>query len=167
VKIEESLLKITSMFIEDEREYEERTPGTDSIYQITLGQVYYLEAIRKLGSPTFGELAEYLKVSKPTVTAAIRRLIDLNYVYKSRSEKDHRVYHIHLDERGKRYFEGRETAHLELGRRIRKCLTDKEEKRLEELFSKIVNCLHEQTSRSRHLGPDNLQYSSDSVQRGL
>ena len=62
----------------------------------------YLETIDILDNPNITELAQQLKLSKPTVKVAIDKLIEKEYyIYKIRSDEDRRSAHLHLTEKWK------------------------------------------------------------------
>lgn len=68
--------------------------------QITLTQLIYLDCIYNLGNPTFKEVAEDLKLAKPTITNTVNKLINDGYLNKIQSIDDRRVFHLHLTKMG-------------------------------------------------------------------
>ena len=80
---------------------EEAAKEQFNLVQLTTHQMNYLETIDILDNPNITELAQQLKLSKPTVKVAIDKLIEKEYVYKIRSDEDRRSAHLHLTEKGK------------------------------------------------------------------
>lgn len=107
---------------------------------ITINQCYYLDAIHRLCNPPFSELAKELKVSKASVTTAVNKLINLDYVYKVRSEEDHRIYNIYLTEKGKKAVYIDKETHNNFAKYIKGCLNEEETEQLIKIFKKIINC---------------------------
>lgn len=112
----------------------------EELSDITINQCYYLDAIHRLGNPPFSELAKELKVSKASVTAAINKLINLDYVYKVRSDEDRRTYNIYLSEKGKKAVYIDKENHKILAKYIKECLNGEETEQLTKIFKKIINC---------------------------
>ena len=67
---------------------------------------YYLIIIDSMGKPNFSEIAEVLGVTKPAVSAIVRKLSDMELIFKSQSEKDKRVFYVELTEKGKNILNG-------------------------------------------------------------
>lgn len=107
--------------------------------EINLTQFQYISVINQNGDLSFTDLAQALNLSKPAVTSIINKLIDQGYVYKRQSEKDRRVYHIHLTEEGKQVAGAYEESRMEYVDGIHRRLTDSEFNRLLELMEKALH----------------------------
>ena len=105
---------------------------------LTLTQMHYLETINLLHNPNLTELASSLKLTKPTVTVAIDKLIDKNYVSKVQSDADRRSAHLHLTEKGKQINQIHELAHKTISDSICQKLNSKEQQLLIVLMNKIL-----------------------------
>jgi len=105
---------------------------------ITMHQMLYLETIARLKHPTFGEIADSLNVTRPSVSTIIKKLIKLGYVKKSQSLADGRVYHLYLTDKGLRFNELHNEVHQILARRITENLDQDEIESLAELLTKIT-----------------------------
>lgn len=68
---------------------------------MTLNHLFYLEAIASLVEPTLSELADTLKVSKPSVTTMVNKLIKEGIVIKLQSSHDKRIFTVSLTQLGK------------------------------------------------------------------
>lgn len=69
--------------------------------ELQLNQLHYLKIIDRTVDISFGEFAEILKVTKPSVTEIINKLIKLDVVEKAQCTLDKRKYYIKLTEKGR------------------------------------------------------------------
>lgn len=79
--------------------------------ELTATQFHYLEIIGELENPTITELAIAMKLTKPSVTAAIDRLVVKGLVRKVHSDIDKRSSHLHLTEFGEQINKRHDFAH--------------------------------------------------------
>jgi DNA-binding MarR family transcriptional regulator len=119
-------------------ELESQAFESEGFSEITMRQMLYLETIDFLGTPTFSDLAEHLRVTLPSVSGIIKRLIHLGYVQKQQSADDGRVYFLSLTEKGLRFNDLHDEVHKILAQRIIKNLKEEEIEDLAELLSKIT-----------------------------
>ncbi len=105
---------------------------------ITMTQMLYLETIARLEQPTFGDIAGHLKVTRPSVSIIVKKLINMGYVNKEQSQDDGRVYHLHLTEKGFRFNELHTEVHKILAQRITENLNTEEIESLAGLLTKIT-----------------------------
>ncbi len=69
--------------------------------KLQLNQLHYLKVIDRTIDITFGKLAEILKITKPSVTEIVNKLIKLECVEKKRCHMDKRIFYIRLTEKGR------------------------------------------------------------------
>lgn len=69
--------------------------------ELQLNQLHYLKIIDRTVDISFGEFAEILKVTKPSVTEIVNKLIKQNVVEKAQCTRDKRKYYIKLTEKGR------------------------------------------------------------------
>jgi DNA-binding MarR family transcriptional regulator len=81
--------------------YEESAREQFHLSSMTPTQMQYLNAFNSLENPNLTELAIALRLSKPTVKVAVDKLIEKDFVYKTRSDSDGRSEILHLTEKGK------------------------------------------------------------------
>jgi DNA-binding MarR family transcriptional regulator len=105
---------------------------------LTLIQMHYLEVINYLDNPNITELAAALRLKKPTVTVAVEKLIEKDYLFKVQSDADRRSQHIHLTEKGKLINEMHDYAHRRIVEYIGRNLTSGEMNDLVRLLGKVV-----------------------------
>ncbi len=139
MQFEQVLIQINEIFHESITQYKEEMVGKSEFSDITVSQLFYLEAIYHLHNPTLSQLADHLKVSKASATAAVQKLIRKGLVSKTQSSTDQRVYHVHLSGAGERLIEAEMRALSEFAGNIKKSLTAHERKQLVKIFQKIIS----------------------------
>ena len=108
------------------------------IKDITHHQLNYLKVIIRMKNPTISELASELKLTKPTVTVMIDKLVAKGYVKKVKSDEDRRCSHLHIDNKGEQINDILDNVHEELAGKISRKLNETETRILMELLKKIV-----------------------------
>ena len=126
--------RLSNMVVQTEEAAKEKFDLTG----LTLTQLHYLETINLLRNPNLTELAANLKLTKPTVTVAIEKLIEKNYVSKVQSDEDRRSAHLHLTEKGKQINQIHELAHKTISDTICLKLNSDEQQLLIEILNKIL-----------------------------
>lgn len=71
-----------------------------------IGDYYYLLAIYNMQHPNFGDVAETLNLTKPAISALIKRLQKHGLIEKSQSEDDKRIFYLELTQKGIDLIEG-------------------------------------------------------------
>lgn len=117
---------------------EERAKDEFNTMGLTQTQMHYLETIGQLGNPNMTELATAMKLSKPTVTVAIEKLIEHGCIYKVHSDHDRRTTHLHLTEKGLQLNQTHNFAHRAIAERLSKRLDKQEIETLIELINKSI-----------------------------
>lgn len=108
------------------------------INNFNMNDYYYLTTIYYLKKPNFGELAEELKLTKPAVSAMVKRLIRNNLVEKLQSEEDRRVYYLKLTDKGERIVEGDNKIFDKLTERIKALSTKEDMAKLEKIVEELA-----------------------------
>jgi DNA-binding MarR family transcriptional regulator len=106
--------------------------------ELTLTQMHYLETLRNLKNPNLTELATALELTKPTVTVAIEKLAEKDYVRKVQSDADRRSAHLHLTEKGNLINQMHDFAHRRIAEEMFKEITQEEMTLLVNILSKVV-----------------------------
>lgn len=78
----------------------------EEVNKFSNNDYYYLLVIDSLQKPNFSQIAERLTLTKPAVSAIIRKLINMNLVEKFQSNEDKRIYHVELTEKGRSILSG-------------------------------------------------------------
>ncbi|MCP4296796.1 MAG: winged helix-turn-helix transcriptional regulator [Proteobacteria bacterium] len=71
-----------------------------NVLELKLAQIHQIRIIAKTEHLTFGQFADILGVTKPSVTEIINKLIQQDCVTKNRCSKDGRIFYIGLTEKG-------------------------------------------------------------------
>jgi DNA-binding MarR family transcriptional regulator len=108
------------------------------LLNLTHSQMHYLETIHILHNPNITELSKSLKLTKPTVTVAIDKLIEKDFIYKIQSDKDRRSAHLHLTEKGKLINQMHDYSHSRVAESIMRKLNSEELETLTKLLSKVL-----------------------------
>ena len=69
--------------------------------ELQINQLHYLKVIDRTVDMSFGKFAEILKVTKPSVTEIVGKLINLGVAEKTQCTRDKRIYYIKLTEKGR------------------------------------------------------------------
>ena len=98
---------------------------------LSISEIHLLEAVGEASEdgegPTVSELSERLRISPPSVTAAINKLVTKGYVEKEKSRKDGRMVHITLTKMGQKANLAHRYFHLRMVHSISKDLTEEEQ----------------------------------------
>jgi DNA-binding MarR family transcriptional regulator len=133
-KLEEVIAKVSAYMGRMEEEAKEQY----NFKELTLTQMHYLEMISALVNPNLTELAAAMKLTKPTITVLVDKLIEKELVRKVQSDADRRSTHLHLTERGKLINQMHEYAHRRMAEEIEKKINSEEAVQLARLLEKIM-----------------------------
>jgi DNA-binding MarR family transcriptional regulator len=103
--------------------------------------MHYLEIINDLSNPNITELASEMKLTKPTVTVGLDKLIQKGYVTKIQSDDDRRSSHLHLTKKGMLINQMHEHAHLQFAELMKESLDPSELEQLTVLLEKLTTKL--------------------------
>lgn len=107
---------------------------------------YYLTAIYHLGNPNFSQVAEELGLTKSAISVLIKKLQKMNLIEKVQSEKDKRIFHLCVTEKGKKIVDGDEALYSSLSELIKKLLgNDEQYLFVDKLLSEIVYLLKKES----------------------
>lgn len=134
MKLEEIISKMSAYMGRIEEDAKEQY----NFKELTLTQMHYLEMISELVNPNLTELATAMKLTKPTITVLVDKLIEKELVCKVQSDADKRNTHLHLTEKGKLINQMHEYAHRRMAEDIEKKITHEEASQLTILLEKIM-----------------------------
>jgi len=109
---------------------------------------YYMLVINSLQRPNFTQIAERLGVTKPAVSAIIRKLSAMNLVHKIQSAEDKRVFYVELSEKGKQILEGDQEVYRWIAVNMREIAANEQELQIIERIIKGLVSRLEQKNRS-------------------
>lgn len=107
------------------------------------GQVRFLLTIHRNEGMTQKELGGLLRVEKATTAKAVRKLIELGYVYKNEDELDRRNYRLYLTEQGKQAVPTLLEIRRNINNQALKDFTEKEKETFFAFLDRINNHLIE------------------------
>lgn len=143
VATEEVIVKAINVLSDSMREcmrkYKEETTDSKELFNLTITQLHYLHAIRELDSPTITELAEKFNVQKSTITVAINKLLQREFIDKTSSESDLRVVHVSLSAKGKKVIEIEDRGYYSFASQIMEVLDETERETFAQLLTKVTN----------------------------
>jgi DNA-binding MarR family transcriptional regulator len=105
---------------------------------LTARQLFYLETIREMKNPAYGELARRLGISKPSVTAVVDKLAGLGYVRRIQSDEDRRSFHLHVTEKAEALSAMHREVHEGIAALISRNLAKKELAELTRILNKVI-----------------------------
>lgn len=113
--------------------------------RFTNNDYYYLCVIEALGEPNFSTIAETLNLTRPGVTALVRKLCNMGLVEKHQSEKDKRVYYVSLTQKGKDILNGDREVYRRVTQAIVDfCKTEEERQFMESAIAMLVDKLEKE-----------------------
>ena len=136
------LIQVISKLSHSLGEMEELAKEHYKLTDLTVTQMHYLEAISALNNPNITELATEMQLTKPTVTVAVDKLIERDYLFKVQSDEDRRSAHLHLTEKGQHINEMHLYAHERFAELIRETLNENEIDQMEGLLEKLFAIDH-------------------------
>jgi DNA-binding MarR family transcriptional regulator len=110
-----------------------------SLDHLTFSHYEYLDRIYQMINPTLSELADDMKLSKPSVTVMVNKLIKEGLVEKVQDDVDKRVFHVQLTKLGHDVISIEKDAFMELTKEILNKLNDTEKETLMALLQKAVD----------------------------
>ena len=135
--IEPSLVELIALLTRKVAELQSAMVKEAGFSDLSLRQIYILDIIQGLQNPTPTELASELKISKPSVSAAIDRLETAGYIRKVDSDEDRRSYHLHLTQKGQVFSQAHNETHRHLAQFITRNLEAEDVQQLVRLVGKI------------------------------
>ncbi|EKQ52264.1 MULTISPECIES: MarR family transcriptional regulator [unclassified Clostridium] len=109
--------------------------------QFNITDYYYLTTIYNMDNPNLGEIAEKLKLTKPAISALVKRLAKHNLIEKIKSEEDGRIYYLKVTEKGVKIIEGDNALYKEFADLISEMASKEQLEELNYFLDKIVRVL--------------------------
>ena len=112
---------------------------TEEYKDITNNDMHIIEAIGLDGDSTMSMVAKKMRITAGSLTTSINSLVKKGYVTRKRSDKDRRVVHIMLTEKGeKAYFHHRD-FHIQMVSCATENMDDQEIQRLNRQIHEMEN----------------------------
>lgn len=109
-----------------------------------ISDFYYLTAIYNMEHPNFGDVAEALNLTKPAVSALIKRLMRHELIEKIQCEEDKRIFYLSLTQKGKDMIEGDSRLFSQIETLISRKVNTDQLKALDDLLDVVVSLLAEE-----------------------
>jgi DNA-binding MarR family transcriptional regulator len=106
--------------------------------QLTISQLHYIEAIHSLKYPTISEIANFMKISRPSATVGINRLVNMGVIRKIRSTDDKRILHVQLTATGQQFVNAKQKALKDYETFITEALSQQEANQFKHILEKLV-----------------------------
>ena len=135
--LKKSFSATVNLYIKKENELKANAFAKGQLSKLSITQCHYIAAIGLLKNPTFSDLMRHFKVTNPTVSVIVNRLIKLGFVHKVQSDSDKRVYYLMLTETGKKIPEMEKKAADAFAELIREKLDSSEMKTFLSILNKI------------------------------
>ena len=134
ISLEQTIALVTQLIAEMEASAFQR----DGFAELSMRQVAYLETIARLEHPSFGELAEALGITRPSVTALVGKLMRTGYVQKVQDGEDRRSFPILLTQKGQLFNQVHQKMHQRVVQALIARLDEQEIEQLAALLNKAV-----------------------------
>lgn len=115
--------------------------STEEKKQFNITDYYYLTTIYNMSNPNLGEVAEKLKLTKPAISALVKRLVKNELIEKIKSDEDGRIYYLQVTEKGRKIIEGDNDLYLQFNNLISEMISEEQLKELDSVLDKIVTLL--------------------------
>jgi DNA-binding MarR family transcriptional regulator len=109
--------------------------------QFNITDYYYLTTIYNMDNPNLGEVAEKLKLTKPAISALVKRLTKNELIEKNKSNEDGRIYYLKVTEKGIKIIEGDNAVYLQFTSLISGIISEDQSKELNCLLGEVVKLL--------------------------
>ena len=109
--------------------------------QFNITDYYYLTTIYNMNNPNLGEVAEKLKITKPAISALVKRLTKQELIEKIQSNEDGRIYYIKVTERGRKIIEGDNAVYSQFTGLLSEIISKDQLKEIDCLLDEVVKRL--------------------------
>lgn len=107
-----------------------------------ISDYYYLTAIYNMDHPNFGDVAQALNLTKPAVSALIKRLIRHGLIEKVQCDQDKRIFYLSITPKGKQMIEGSPDLYEQLETTIASTMTPHQLQELDGLLQVVSSFLN-------------------------
>ncbi|MBP3888056.1 MAG: MarR family transcriptional regulator [Cellulosilyticum sp.] len=111
-----------------------------------ISDYYYLTAIANMNHPNFGDVAQALNLTKPAISALIKRLMHHELIEKVQCQEDKRVFYLSITEKGKAMIEGDHNLYARLAAQLSSNISPAKLEELDYLLDTVVSLLSEETT---------------------
>ncbi len=116
--------------------------NTLNLTMLQIETLYYLLHVKK--PPTMAEIAKQLKISKPTATVHLDRLVSLGLVTRQVQTRDRRIVLIKLTPKGKKLLLHKLKTRKNLTKKLLNCLSIEDKEKILQIFKRLIAHLENQ-----------------------
>ena len=109
--------------------------------QFNITDYYYLTTIYNMDNPNLGEVAEKLKLTKPAISALVKRLTKNDLIEKIKSNEDGRIYYLKVTEKGIKIIEGDNAVYSQFTGLLNGIISEDQLKELNCLLGEVAKLL--------------------------
>jgi MarR family transcriptional regulator for hemolysin len=135
---EELLVRFNEMSHRSIQKFKRQAIGRGPNADVTIAQLYYIEAIFRLKRPSLNELARELRISKASASTGVHKLMGKGLAKAEQSPQDRRVYFISLTADGRRLIDAEKNSFREFSQLVRRTLTEREIRVLGAILEKVT-----------------------------
>lgn len=118
--------------------------------KLNLLQVHALLLLQKHPGITMSEVAKHLKVTSPSASVFITRLVKVGWVRRLRDRKNRKLIHLHVTAAGEKMLSTMSAHRKEAQKKMLAVLSSADQESLARILSRIVSALPKNPSRSTH-----------------
>lgn len=142
--IEKNITLIANYFWKESIKNISDTLSDTQMSNFNMNEYYYLTSIYQMGTPKLGELATKLNLTKPAISALVKRLEKNELITKTQSEEDKRIYYLNLTDKGIKIIQGDNELYSKLSNIFSDLLTNEQVNMVDNLLEKVVKMLNEE-----------------------
>ncbi|EST12608.1 MarR family winged helix-turn-helix transcriptional regulator [Sporolactobacillus laevolacticus] len=120
-----------------------QTLSETEIRHFNMNDYYYLTVIDQMENPKLGQLADELRLTKPAISAIVKRLMKNDLIEKTQSEEDKRIFHLKVTEKGQKIIEGDYKSFKDLSELLEHTVSQEQLNVLNQVLDQVVDQLKE------------------------
>jgi DNA-binding MarR family transcriptional regulator len=118
---------------------EEKFLQTNNRINLTIREMHLIECVgeNRDNGKTISEIAEFLKLTKPSVTVAVSKLTKKGYLRKNSCQTDGRIVRVTLTREGRKVYTYHKRYHMSMVHEIEKDFSEVERDMLVRIITKL------------------------------
>lgn len=120
-----------------------QTLSESEVRHFNMNDYYYLTIIYQMENPNLGQLADELQLTKPAISAIVKRLTEKEFVEKKQSAEDKRIFHLKVTEKGRRIIESDYKSFKDLEKLLAETVSEEQLRVLNQVLDQVAGRLKE------------------------
>lgn len=120
-----------------------QTLSESEVRHFNMNDYYYLTIIYQMENPNLGQLADELQLTKPAISAIVKRLTEKEFVEKKQSAEDKRIFHLKVTEKGRRIIESDYKSFKNLEKLLAETVSEEQLRVLNQVLDQVAGRLKE------------------------